>query len=132
MFRLKKVFILILALFYLSVASGVMVNLHYFMGELASVEYGHSDEKGDCAKCGMPDNNNACCHTESALIKLQDDHQLSSLHFFFKLPEAEHSFVTAYTAQLNEGESSIDYIHNHAPPDDDSHAIYLHNCVFRI
>ncbi|MGB8190578.1 MAG: hypothetical protein WCF67_01605, partial [Chitinophagaceae bacterium] len=74
---MKKLFVAILAIFYLSLASGVMVNVHYCMGELASVDYGHKEED-KCGRCGMPDDNNACCHTDSKLVKLQDDHQLTS------------------------------------------------------
>lgn len=130
---MKKAFVFILALFYLAVASGVTVNMHYCMGYLTSVDYGHgAEEGGKCGKCGMPDNNNACCHTDSKLVKLQDDHQLSALAFKSKQPEAIPLFQPTYTAAL------IDLSQNritgsiHSPPDKPDHTIYLYNCVFRI
>ena len=43
----KKALIAILAVLYLAVASGVELNIHYCMGEVASVEYGKA-EKGLC------------------------------------------------------------------------------------
>ena len=124
--------IAILAFFYLGVASGVMVNVHYCMGQLASVDYGHEAEGGNCGKCGMPDDNNACCHTESTLVKLQDDHQLSDVHFSFKQPEALQQYTTLYAVNEVATVTSEPYNNIHAPPDGPLHAIYLYNCVFRI
>ena len=123
---------MILALFYLAVASGVTVNLHYCMGDLASVDYGHEEEGGDCGKCGMPDDNNACCHTDSKLLKLNDDHQLSALAFKWSQPEAvqlDHPAYPAYTFDIS---SQLFTGSVHSPPDRPFHNIYLYNCVFRI
>jgi hypothetical protein len=129
---LKRLFIAILAFFYLGIASGVMVNVHYCMGQLASVDYGHQAEGGDCGKCGMPDDNNACCHTESTLVKLQDDHQVSGVHFFFKQPEVLPSYTPLYEVKEVFAIASQSYSNIHAPPDGLPHTIYLYNCVFRI
>jgi len=128
---LKKLFVAILAFFYLAIASGVIVNLHYCMGELASVEYGHAEED-KCGKCGMPDNNPACCHTESKLVKLQDDHQLSALHFAFKQAPAEQPVMPVQLAAISHHHATELSWPIHAPPDQVSHNIYLLNCVFRI
>ncbi len=38
----------------MTIASGVVVNVHYCMGRLASVEYGY-DDHDVCGKCGMSD-----------------------------------------------------------------------------
>lgn len=129
---MKKAFVFILAIFYISIASGVTVNLHYCMGHLASVDYGHENEEGSkCAKCGMPDDNNACCHTDTKLIKLQDDHQLSALAFKWKQPEAiQVTPIAALAAPLyTQQESRANPIHS-PPPDADP--LYLYHCVFRI
>jgi hypothetical protein len=127
----KRFFIAISALFYLAIASGVPVNMHYCMGKLASVDYGHTEE-GNCGKCGMPDSGSACCHTESAFIKLQDDHQLSSAHFSFKQPQAPAVLTPVYEVPQVKAYASIPGRSIHAPPDDASPAVYLYNCVFRI
>lgn len=130
---MKKAFVFILAFFYLAVASGVTVNLHYCMGELASVEYGHEAEgEGDCGKCRMPDNNNACCHTDSKLIKLQDDHQLSALAFKSKQPDVIHTFVPSYTPGIIRSGLEHQPGNIHSPPGKQFQHIYLNNCVFRI
>lgn len=49
-----------------------MVNVHYCMGEVASVNYGHEKEHA-CDKCGM-EQKDGCCHTEHKIIKSEDDH----------------------------------------------------------
>jgi hypothetical protein len=126
----KKAFIAILAVFYLAVASGVEMNIHYCMGEVASVEYGKA-EKGLCGKCGMQ-SKKGCCEDEAKLIKIQDSHQASQLSWAFELPVAELPsspvFDRPYVLISN---SVIDQPSNGPPPG--SHPpIYLTNCVFRI
>ena len=127
---MKRFLVFILALFYLAVASGITVNVHYCMGKLASVDYGHS-HKHKCGKCGMPDNG-GCCHTESTFLKLQDDHQLASADFSFKQPEAPAIITLVYEVRhLNAPTSTLSSA-IHAPPDDGFPDVYLYNCVFRI
>src|SRR5687768_7528287 len=88
-FSLRKAFVAILAVLYLAVASGVEMNIHYCMGEVASVEYGSS--KDDlCGKCGM-ESKKGCCEDETAVLKIDDSHQLSQLSWSFP---AIASFVT--------------------------------------
>jgi hypothetical protein len=130
---MKKAFVFILAIFYLAVASGVTVNMHYCMGDLTSVNYGHGKEEGGkCGKCGMPDDNNACCHTDSKLVKLQDDHQLSSLAFKSKQPDAFQVFQPTYAPAITNFSQSFTSGPIHSPPDNPHYTIYVYNCVFRI
>jgi hypothetical protein len=130
---MKKAFVFILALFYLVVASGVTVNMHYCMGYLTSVDYGHGTEEGGiCGKCGMPDDKNACCHTDSKLVKLQDDHQLSALSFKSKQPDAVQIVQPTYAAAINTLPQPSITGSIHSPPDRSDYTIYLYNCVFRI
>lgn len=130
---MKKACVFILALFYLVVASGVTVNMHYCMGYLTSIDYGHGNEEGGlCGKCGMPDDKNACCHTDSKLVKLHDDHQLSSLAFKSKQPDLVQIMQPTYAASLVSLPSQFTHTSIHSPPDKRHHTIYLYNCVFRI
>ena len=130
-FSLKRLFAVILAFFYLTIATGIMVNLHYCMGELASVDYGHAKQE-NCGKCGMPDNGNACCHTDSKLIKLQDDHQLSTVVFAFTQPALEPVATLWHAVAVAEDHSSLVQSAIHAPPDIYSNHVYLVNCIFRV
>lgn len=70
---MKKYLVSILAFLYLSLSTGIVINLHYCMGDLASVELGLSHDD-TCAKCGMKDQK-GCCETEYQLVKVQDVHQ---------------------------------------------------------
>ena len=69
---MRKPFILLLAIVYLGITSGVMVNVHYCMGRIAEVNYGH-DDADKCGKCGM-DQKNGCCTTEHKFVKSADEH----------------------------------------------------------
>lgn len=126
----KKAIVFLFAVFYLGIASGVVVNIHYCMGQVASIQYGH-DKHDECGKCGMKEKK-GCCHTESKIIKLQDAHQLAKVNF--NLPEtAVESFSQIasliFTIPSQEKYLSLSY---HSPPDKRDNAVYLHNCVFRI
>ncbi|MGL6269560.1 MAG: HYC_CC_PP family protein, partial [Chitinophagaceae bacterium] len=55
---LKKFFAISLAIVYLAISSGVVLNIHYCMGEIAEVAFGqHKSDK--CGQCGME--NDGCC-----------------------------------------------------------------------
>ena len=129
MHQVKKIIVAILAFLYVSIASGVMVNIHYCMGDLASVEYG-TDASEACGKCGMKEKK-GCCHTEYKFVKLQDAHQLVKTAIEFTQLPAE---LPAYTVNNDiflkeQSHLSLNY---HSPPDPRVNEVYLHNCVFRI
>ena len=72
---MKKLTVAILAIYYLAIASGITVNFHFCMDELASVSI-YGGEAEQCARCGMKMHKaNSCCHDEIETVKLQDDHQ---------------------------------------------------------
>lgn len=66
------------AVLYTLITSGFTVNLHYCMGELASVDL-HDSHDESCGKCGMPVKGD-CCNDESRLLKV-DDSQLAAKAF---------------------------------------------------
>ena len=76
---MKKFFVAILAILYLSTSIGATIHLHYCMGKL--VEWGLWDKNGSiCSNCGMerePGSNNKCCKDESKRIKIDKDQKLS-------------------------------------------------------
>lgn len=70
---MKKALTISLAFFYLVVASGVFLNLHYCGGHLKKVAfYSVSDEDG-C--CGSKEKSHGCCKDKASFIKVKDDHQ---------------------------------------------------------
>ena len=127
---MKKAFVAILAIIYLGITSGVVINLHYCMGKVASVKYGFVDKKV-CSVCGM-ESKHGCCHDEYKVIKLDDSHQLSKAnHDFLKSPFSlpEKHFIIASVLLL---QNRHHFTPHHSPPDPDDNPVYLLNCVFRI
>lgn len=76
----RKIIITILASFYLLLASGVSVNIHYCMGRLASMQLAHESnhDKDACGKCGMDKKKNTCCHDEFKVLKITSEHKIST------------------------------------------------------
>ncbi|NII25857.1 hypothetical protein HB364_12230 [Pseudoflavitalea sp. X16] len=128
---MKKAIIAILAILYVTVASGVVVNVHYCMGRIASVEYGY-DDHDVCSKCGMSSQKKGCCHTEYKLIKLQDEHQLVKASIAFSaLPAIVPAQPPLFQQPLS-GAHQYLALQYHSPPDSRLNSVYLSNCVFRI
>ena len=127
---MKKAFIAILAVLYLAVASGVEMNIHYCMGEIASVEYGKS-EKGLCGKCGM-ESKKGCCEDETTFLKIQDTHQSSQLSWAFQAPVAELLASPVFQGSfVYDSRYFVNQPANGPPPGSHLPA-YIKNCVFRI
>lgn len=106
-----------------------MVNIHYCMGDLSSVNYG-VQEDDVCGTCGMKEKK-GCCHTEYKFVKLQDAHQMAKeIVSFAQTPamlpsgsQQPHSILPEL-AQLSQ--------QYHAPPNLKDNDIYLKLRVFRI
>jgi hypothetical protein len=80
---LKKVLISIIAVFYLVVTTGLVMNIHYCMGKISSVTFSHEKDHDDgtCSKCGMSKTGNHCCKDDVKTVKLNDSHQASAFAF---------------------------------------------------
>lgn len=128
---MKKAIIAILAILYVTVASGVVVNVHYCMGRIASVEYGY-DDHDICGKCGMSGQKKGCCHTEYKLVKLQDEHQLAKASVSFPALPAIVPVQPFIFQQPLSGVDSYLSLQYHSPPDSRGNTVYLRNNVFRI
>lgn len=115
----------------MTVASGVVVNVHYCMGRIASVGYGYDAHK-KCSKCGMSSKKKGCCHTESKLVKVEDAHQLvnANVHFTQLPAKIPVEYFSVQAPVIGVAVYSIPSYH--APPDPRSNHVYLANCVFRV
>ncbi|WP_126971555.1 HYC_CC_PP family protein [Gynurincola endophyticus] len=131
---MKRFAVVILSLFYLLVTSGFIVNVHYCMGRLASVEIGASSTDV-CGFCGMEEDKNGCCHTDEQHYKVEDVHQNVAANFVFSQPVTddviELPFYQEYLTPLLT-QRVILYNKYHAPPDRQFNQVYLYNCNFRI
>jgi hypothetical protein len=126
---LKKLLAISLAVVYLAISSGVVVNIHYCMGEIADVVLGHKSSD-TCGKCGME--NQGCCHDDVKVVKIQDAQSVATVITDFAKAEAqvpafhEHSYASSILPV------SIIVQTAHAPPGKAEVPLNIRYCVFRI
>lgn len=95
---MKKLFISIFAVVYLAIASGMVMNIHYCMGKVASVSFTHEEDQKDenCGKCGIDKTENHCCTDDVQFVKITDAHLSTQFETQF------HSFDIAFLSyQIN-------------------------------
>ena len=130
---LKKAFILILTLIYLTSSVGATVHVHYCMDKLVSWDL--ESEKGNtCDNCGMANKDNSgCCKDEQKQVKLEADQKVTPAGLTFDplsftivplpfQPDYSPSWFTA--VRLIPA--------SHAPPRLAGVDVYLRLCTFRI
>lgn len=127
---MKKFFALILTIVYMTASSGVVVNVHYCMGKMASVQMDNSTD--NLCKCGVKTSSKGCCHNEVKVVRMTNLHKQSvAVSYVFVstalLPVAVSliDISKTYTSDVN-----ITVANN--PPDLASNKVYLSNCVFII
>lgn len=127
---MKKTVIILLAAFYLIIASGVTFNLHYCGGKLKTVSLFSNNEEG-C--CGSKKKSKGCCKDKTTLIKVEDSHQLSHIA---KVNSANIISLATLSVQLlfnlesgSDAEPTPNY---HSPPVLYDNPLYLKNQVFLI
>jgi hypothetical protein len=131
---MKKVSVIVVAVLYFAVSSGMIVNLHYCMNRFASADFSLVSGKSQCDKCGMhKTNSHGCCHDEVKLVKLQDDQNKASLVSFdfnsfqsIAITPSQFIITSFYNAD------EINHHQEHSPPLLSKQDTHLQNCVFRI
>jgi hypothetical protein len=84
---LKKIIISCIAVFYLSLSSGLAMNLHFCGNKLEKVQLNSRSIKSCCTqKEGETDN---CCKNQAIVIKVSDQHESVSLVKVPGLPQSE-------------------------------------------
>jgi len=117
----------------MTLTCGVVVNLHFCMDRLASVQV--FGEKADhCGQCGMAmHEDNDCCHDEVKVIKLeQDQNKTASPDYTIPALSALAFFSSVYmnAPVLPEAYSVVPVVHS--PPLLTGQDIYMRINVFRI
>jgi len=127
---MKKLFTILVAFLYLAVSCGLVVNMHYCMGELADISYHSSEKSNDCGYCGMEDS--GCCHDDLKVFKLDDTHKGSPLvKFGTPAFTAIAPVAPDYSIQKTlAGELRLEYIRTPPEYEQPSHNILY--AVFRI
>jgi hypothetical protein len=132
---LKRIFTILLAVIYLVVSSGLIMELHHCMGKLAgsSVSLFGKQHQDKCDNCGMEDKTNTCCKDEVKLVKIQDSHkQVSSDNAAPIPPIAEAELASPLSAIDIIYNSSIDLNWTDHTPLANGPARCILLCVFRI
>lgn len=129
---MKKIVASFTILVYLAFTCGVMVTYHYCMDRLDSFRL-YKPSSDWCSTCGMHTKGKGCCHDQVTIVKIQDDHQTSSVASSIEriqpVTAAPSEFLSSELFSENMALLKID----HSPPlllSDQS--VYLQNRVFRI
>ena len=131
---MKKITVIIIAVLYFAVSSGMIVNLHYCMNRFASADFALNKTESKCNMCGMHKaKSHGCCHDEVKLVKLEDDQNKSaqvSFDFaaFQSIAIIPSQFIVASFYNADEANFNTD----HSPPLLNQQDIQIKNCVFRI
>jgi hypothetical protein len=126
---LKKLLAISLAVVYLAISSGIVVNFHYCMGEIAEVALGNqSSDK--CGNCGME--NDGCCHDDVKVVKIQDSQSIVSINADFAKAEILAQTYTDFSTPSYDLPASVIVQTAHAPPGKGEIPLNIINCVFRI
>lgn len=126
---MKKALAIALALTYLFISSGVVVSVHYCMGEVADVAIGHSNTD-TCGTCGM--DNSDCCHDDVSIVKIQDSHSMASAQADFVKAEAIAQQFSPAVHTMSRSSRIAAGIYHHRPPPSDQQPLHIRYCVFRI
>jgi hypothetical protein len=130
---MKKFFVSILAIFYLTSSIGATIHLHYCMDKL--IEWNLEHSKSDrCSTCGMSKKQigKGCCKDEYKQLKLQGDQKTATSYqaiqlISIALPSA---FLELPFLKLPSIAQGIPL--SHGPPQNDGIPLYIRNKVFRI
>lgn len=128
---MKKFLIVILTLMYVGVSSGIALDYHYCMGKLADVNVWHDDT---CASCGEKEQPSPCCSTETQLLKLSADQNVTPVIVTDFTPVAVDllfAFITSYSLLSGE-ETQVFTTFYDLPPECRQVPLFIHNCTFLI
>ena len=131
---MKKFFVAILAILYLSTSIGTTIHMHYCMGKLVDWGLLHRNSSR-CSRCGMekrPEANTGCCKDEHKQFQIDKDQKLS-LDFLLSgivpqiVPIIFSDYFVSPLPALSEN-----FPKSHDPPLSYSSSLYIVLCVFRI
>jgi hypothetical protein len=132
---MKKLFVAILAILYMSVSTGATLHLHYCMGKLIGWDLGHKE--GDaCGSCGMKkglSQNKGCCKDEHKQIKLDNDQK--TVESIVQLMQISGAVILPVYGLLPESRPvslAVVYPVNNSPPRSSRVDLFLLHRHFRI
>jgi hypothetical protein len=129
---MKKIIACLLMLLYISASGAVVLNVHYCMGEISSVEVDGFNDSDECGKCGMVETSSSCCRSEFKVVKVDNLHKATVAVNFINIPVTEVpttvSLIDISKLISQKAEPQV----AHTPPILYSPDINVLNCTFRI
>ena len=128
---MKKSFVILFAMFYLALASGLNVSLHYCGGKLKNISLFHNTDEKGC--CGNKKRSKKCCHEKSSFIKVKED-QFASPAIKFTNNPVKSLPPIIFNEQFVIHKSTIASasLNNHSPPVFYDNPLYLKQRVLII
>ena len=132
---MKKISLIILSILYFVSVTGIAINIHYCMGDLADWSLGQEKSKS-CSKCGMEkseEKENGCCKDVHKFFKNDTEQKIAEFVSLQKrfVPNAIVPFHFE-TPSYSIPPVSNDNLFSHTPPRSAGIAIYIRNCIFLI
>lgn len=131
---MKKILAIAVALMYLAITSGLVLQIHYCMGRQvgSSVKFAELDSH-TCAECGMANAKNKCCHDEVKFVKLQDVHQQVCADYTIPAAPAVVQNYNLLNFSLQAFDEPVESCSNAPPNDDDGQPpLFIFHHLFRI
>ena len=129
---MKKFIATILAIVYFAASTGATVNIHYCMGKVQSMDFGHSlGNKQQCSKCGMS-NKKGCCEQKHQIVKVEKKYTVPSTNIAVKkFNNLSAPFYTVDRVTISTIETT-DYPFANSPPDKGQVPLFIRHCVLLI
>ncbi len=128
---MKKSFIILFSFFYLTITSGITMNLHYCGGKLKTVSFFNKDVEKGC--CGSKKKSKGCCKDKKSFHKVKGNQKSSSSvtlkHNSFELYIA---LIPTQTSYPHNGVIENTTVNYHAPPVIYDNPLYLKHRVLLI
>jgi hypothetical protein len=135
LFWMKKFMVVIVAILYMGLSTGVTFHMHYCMEKLVGIGLWHGKAK-KCSNCGMEKATackKSCCKDEHKIVKLGKDHKnvetaislmqlvsTATLTSYIELPQVYALFLAE------------EYPITHSPPRSGQVKIHILNCTYLI
>ncbi|MFT3935542.1 MAG: hypothetical protein QM726_18085 [Chitinophagaceae bacterium] len=133
---MKKILAIAVACIYLAITSGLVLQVHYCMGERmgASVKFAEAETR-TCGNCGMQNGKNKCCHDDVKLLKLQDAHKQVNADFNINPPVAATQDFDLINPSACISNQNAEEVNINSPPEEEETgqpSIFIFHCLLRI
>ena len=128
---MKRFLIVIFALLYIGLSSGITLTIHHCMGKLVEVGIWQDET---CNTCGAKHAHKSCCSIETQFIKISDDQNVDQLQVIKYVPMAIallFDLRDLYNLPETEQEANIP-VHSNTPPEWSGTDRLIHHCTFLI